>query len=473
MFAGEDEKTRQIQLVNVAVNQNETEFGVTVESDESGDVSSLLGFWTVVFNLITCVVGVAVFGLPSMATKGGVYFTCAAMVMATWCTHQGGCLYYGAVTEWNKAHHPSDHIRSFETFGYVAAGNFGRIVCSLSNCIWCFGLSTAFVVHVGNVVHTLLALDMEKCWVRLWFCPLYFGLCMFRSLKGLERVAPIAITAVFVACGAIIVKAAIDLNGWKKFTDPAPQSGVINLYPSDWMSSGTVLAIAFSAYGIMGPIGTQHSEMAHKERMPAAITITCVTVCALYISIILLGHYAYGNFVCDEFIQNMRRYPSSFSEAFSRDSGDSSCGLNFTGLADDIWFNVASYSVVVNLIFSYPLTMMTLFSAMQAFGSYRKSAPVGSKSDFAFRVVLVSATVLVAFAADKLTVVLGFFGALTLPVSTVYLPVIFAWRIRSKLGVAQPGKMRLCALSVLFVFAILSNVFGVWDSLREASAAWE
>lgn len=447
-------------------NSKKAVFDISGESftdSSEGDPNRTMGFFSVTFNLVTAMVGVGIFGLIGLGRKGGLYIPIVCLVIAAAILYEASLMYMQCSLEWNRRGEHIVEIQSLETFGFAAFGQKGKLIYAALSTILHLGICSLFAQQAGTQIRDLFDLDINVKWIRLWFAPFFYATSMFHSLKALERISWIGAVAVIISTITMISKSAIDANEWKQWPDTQNERDVVYQWPSEFMQLGSVTGITFVSYGITGSVPTMAADMKQPEKMPLALFIAVGFVLFSYGTICLLGHLAYGDFVCaDNPVLNLKYYPATYEEAF--DSARA-CSKGWTGSSNQNWAKAAASVVAPNLLLSYPLIMMTVIRGLQDLDVVMKYCPQGSVNNYVLRTVLVTISLLIGIFCDKFIALLGFYGSLVHPFMTTLLPFVCSWRIRDKLRLEQIGWARMAMQGFFLAFALFALVFGVYDGI--------
>lgn len=433
-------------------------------NSSNGPFAPSLEFSSVVYNMITGMVGVGVFGLVGLATRGGLYVSVICLVVSAAVLIEASTLYVECMLVWNAKRGHEYRITSLVTFGHAAFGTTGKSMYALATTVFYLGMCSLFVLQTGTQFKRLIGLSetFSVRWVRFWFAPLYFILAMFRKLTALEKLAIVGAFTSFFSAVTVMLKAMMDTGRWEKWTDLQNERQITHDWPTDYQSIGALIGITFSSYGIVGVIPTQASEMKEPKKIYKAVCIAVSSVAVLYSTITVFGHLAYGEFVCKtDCVTNMEYYPNSFSEAFDPKL---QCGPGWTGSSGKIWSRTAASMVVVNLVLSYPVLFMTVMAGLQDLHFVSAICPFGSRGDYLLRTSLVIITLLCGIFVDKLDVMLGFIGALTMPFASMAFPVACSWKLRKILGMKPLGWGRIVFHIILGSFSLFALIFGVYDT---------
>lgn len=436
-------------------------------SDFSGSDVSLkkgsLDYSTVVFNLVSAVVGVGVFALPTASKLGGCFAPIFFVSIAVSMVYECSLLVSSTMIVWNRRYGTDIYINSFESFGLAASGTTGQGMATLFNMFFSLGICSAYIIQVGIAFTRVTDIPLEPQWTQMLFCPAYVFLSLLGSMKGLEKFALPAFMCAMVACFSIIFKAVFDCGRWRDWPkDSYIQEEVVSYQPSGFCELGSMGAIIFCSVCIVAQVPSQLAEMKDKSKFPMALRNSCLLVHAWYAAILILCYMAYGNFF-EILTTNMAVYPASYEEAFRKGP------QYWTGCKDKLWVGIACWAIIPQLVYSYPLYMISVYFAFDSFPGVKRNCPPGSGKNFFVRLVLLIYTHIVAFFGKHLSLVLTFFGAVALPFTACILPMYFSWRMRKKLGMAHPSRLRLAWHAVLISNALFAFVFGVFDAINKVS----
>lgn len=461
--------------VRPLVNASEGPSFTSIETEDGRkSKNNGLSHWIVAFNTTTAMVGCGVFALGMQAKKTGLIAANVINVFSAFAMYEGGVQFSTAMIAWNENRSREEPpIENMESFGLAAFGEKARIICSATNVTFYLGCCSAYVILTGEVLASLIGEQENGRWYRCLAMPVLIILCMFKNLKALEKVSVIGLLTSALSCFAIVVQAGDDVFRWKSWSE-VDEEQIITWAPYSVIKTGSAVAFMAGSYGALGIAEGNAKDMTVKEKFPVAVGISCLFCCIFYSLIITLTYLAYGNFLVDVFVVNMQRYPSGFDMIRNLLEDPSSSMKNASNWPENpecVLYFTASASIIINLVVSYPLVMMTVIGSIEQFSTVQVHAPPGNCNNYLIRLGLIGITFFFGMTLRDLDAALTLFSAICVPCITVIFPIVFSWRIRNKLNMEHPCKLRCLWHVLLLLYALFLGVAGFVDFVAVLGAS--
>jgi len=422
---------------------------------ETGGISTL----EATMSLGTAIIGAGIMALPQLPQQGGLYICVAAALVGALVTQECGGAFFKAFMAFNKSQtRKDDRLVCFEDFGRQAMGRFGGIVVRISVIGWMLGISSSYVILMANQLINITGSDWNfRYWV-VGVSPVLWGLCMLRDISAVAKLMPIAVLAALGSCGLISLAAFFAANRRESWITPEDPR-LHTMWPEKgFMPVGSVVATFMGAYGVMGNITPVVNEMKSPRKFPKALKTAITVVCAGYMCVMILGYWAWGNFIQSNIVVSMSIMPANSTEAFEMPPSE------WTGAKDPYLAQMLSYAVLTNLMLSYPLNMMSVFASIQGLSCAKSSLQPGQPANYGMRTAFVAVTVFIATVVDNFGIVFGLFASLCMPIMAMAIPIIFGDIIRAKIGAKRSGPVRWFFHVLILALALFTLVIGFIDS---------
>jgi len=133
--------------------------------------------------------------------------------------------------------------------------------------------------------------------------PLLLHLGMLKDLQAMAKIMPLGVFASLSSCLLICVKAWLDAD---IIQDNAPASTELHsMWPDEFSSLGTIMAVLFSAYSVMGTVPSIRGQMQDRKEFLNAFRLAISVVFVVYLMVMSIGYYGYGNYVEDNVVASM------------------------------------------------------------------------------------------------------------------------------------------------------------------------
>lgn len=203
------------------------------------------------------------------------------------------------------------------------------------------------------------------------------------------------------------------------------------------------------------------SEMEQPVKFKRVLVIVMLGIFALYSMLIMTTWMAFGNFIQDEVLVNMRQVPANSNEVFLDPAAWSGEQYNFFLIA----FNIC---MAFNIFVSFPLATMSIFKTLRTILPPKLMQP-NSRSNYMMRTAVLAGEVCIAMTSPSVGALFGFFASLTLPLHTMYVPILCGAAINSKLGLKPKPWYHQFINGIILVIGLLVWFFGVWQGAKEVA----
>jgi len=422
---------------------------------ESGGISTL----EATMSLTTAIIGAGIMALPTLPKKAGLVVCVVACLVGAFSTQECSGAFFKAYMFYNKAQTKKDkRLVCFEDFGTQAMGRFGGILIRVSVLGWVIGLNSAYVILIANQLVTITGSDWNfRYWV-VGVSPVLWGLCMLRDISAIAKLMPVAVLAALGSVFLITLAALLAANRRAEWITP-DDPRLHTYWPEHgFMPVGTVLATFAGAFAVMSSITPVVNEMKRPRKFPKALKMSLTIVCGGYMSVMVIGYWAWGNFMQDNIVETMSRMPANATQAFEMPFSE------WTGHGTPYLAHMLSYAVLTNLLLSYPLNMMSVFASIQGLSCAKTTLQPGQPANYVMRTALVVTTVVIATVVNNFGVVYSIFSALCMPIMAMAIPIIFGDIIRTKVGAKRSGPVRWFFHALILLLALFTLVIGFADS---------
>jgi len=414
--------------------------------------------------------------LPQLPVAGGMVVPTMLMIVSTLASAEAGSVFFRALMANNIAvkrggiKGESTYIRSWEDFGFAAYGAPGAALVRVLTIGFFVGACSGYVILIGQNVQSLLSPFIQlnyRFWVII-IAPLIWLLSMLRDVSAIAKMVPIGVAAAMLSGCLIMVKAILDSRKWEDWDmTRGEREQLHNVWPTgcDVMSLGRLSATIFGAFFCMGNVPSIIDEMKNKHKFKRSFRVGLGTVMILYIAIMLMGYYAYGNFIQPNIVNSMQFHPATFEESKLPME-------QWSGVPSTIFPTLLSCCVLVNLFISYPLLLAPVFISIQRTSYGRKALRIGSTRNVIMRTMIVAVTIAIPLAIQQFGLAFSLVASLG-PVQGVVLPIVFGWKIRQNVGARDSGVLRKIWHGALVAISTFCIVFGFVGSVHDIIVSFE
>jgi len=433
----------------------------SVDSAVSGQNEGL-SVSQVVVSLVTTVIGCGVVTLPSLMRLGGWVVAPILACLTSLAFIEVGHVMHNAIA---AAEAPLAgqglHVSSFEDLGQLAMGKAGMLLVRVVTTTGFCGTLVVYTTLIGQNVQALCGGALGLRWVMTLLLPVLWALTMPKDMNALAKLMPIGIIASLSSCVLICVKALLDAHIWQAWPKSA-QPLVHSVWPEQAGSLGTVVAVLFAAYSVMGTVPVIRGSMRRTSEFPLAFRTAMTLVSATYLSVMLLGYWGYGNFVQDNVVQSMIFTPASPLQAFRVADIGPGIALHAHRPHFDILGTIMAVLVTTYLLLGFALFFACVVVTVQkSLGGY---APPGTLANKMLRGAMVLACVGTGLAVPHFREVMAIMASVCCSCNNVIFPLLFAFKLESSPGAIRVSfPRRLCHMCIV-ALALFCAIFGLHDS---------
>eukprot|EP00928_Gymnodinium_smaydae_P075228 TRINITY_DN5822_c0_g1_i1.p1 TRINITY_DN5822_c0_g1~~TRINITY_DN5822_c0_g1_i1.p1 ORF type:complete len:494 (+),score=56.42 TRINITY_DN5822_c0_g1_i1:77-1558(+) len=456
---------------------------VRIRSKSESSIASAFREWSsegitfmqAYLSLVTCIIGAGIMCLPGLPKRGGLVPSSIMMAVCAYVIALSGCDgVCSTFTAYNKNRAEDEKMQAFDDLGKKAMGKAGLMIVTATQSTFIIGLLAGYLILVSEQLEGMFSRQLSAhTWKSILFLPLCALSCL-RDMTAVAKLIPLAVTAAYASCLLICVKAMLDAPAWDTWettehgfllgsNNTSLNVTLFQMWPTSGMALGSVIGIIYGAYSVNHSVPSIMSEMRDPSQMPRALRAALATCLILYLFIMLMGHYGYGNFVQDNLLDSMTRAPASAEEAFTKP------WCWWTGRCGNQIALMMQICVLVNLVISFPLMLMAVVQSVQSIEGARDYVPTGSVANYVMRIVMMTIVFAIGFTIDKFGLVFGLFSSLCGPMLQTIYPITFGYMIEKSLGEPArltPGKIFSLAIAAFCV------VVGFADSLNELTNNW-
>jgi len=451
-----------VHSVTSISRQTSTNGSVVNDSAVSGQNEGL-SVSQVVVSLVTTVIGCGVVTLPSLMRLGGWVVAPILACLTSLAFIEVGHVMHNAIAaaEAPLAGQEGLHVSSFEDLGQLAMGTVGMLLVRVVTTTGFCGTLVVYTILIGQNVHALCGGLLGLRWVMTLLLPVLLALTIPKDMNALAKLMPIGIIASLSSCVLICVKALLDAHIWQAWPKSA-QPLVHSVWPEQAGSLGTVVAVLFAAYSVMGTVPVIRGSMRRTSEFPLAFRTAVTLVSATYISVMLLGYWGYGNFVQDNVVHSMIFTPASPREAFRVADIGTDIALHAHRPRVNILGTLMAVLVTTYLLLGFALFFACVVVTVQkSLGGY---APPGTLANKMLRGAMVLACVGTGLAVPHFREVMAIMASVCCSCNNVIFPLLFAFKLESSPGAIRVSfPRRLCHMCIV-ALALFCAIFGLHDS---------
>lgn len=411
--------------------------------------------------LCTSIIGAGIMALPALPSKGGIFPAVIAAVLGAIATFECCSAYFKGFFAFNKRQaKKKDRIVCFEDFGIAAAGKPGAIVIRVSVIVWFVGAMSGYVILMANQLANITGSGWDYRYFVAGIAPVLWFLCMLRDVSAVAKLLPLAVLGAFGSCLLIVLAAYRGTHTWEQWSDD-DQQRMHSYWPENgFMALGSVAATLIGAFAVMPNCPPIIEEMRYPKKFPKALRMALSLVTGLYLCVMVVGYWGYGNCIQSNILISMSYTPANATEAFGFPA------KAWSGPRHHFIGTMLSCCVFTNLVLSYPLCMMSVFASIQSLSCAKPGLQPGTFRNYVMRTAFVASTVFIATVVNNFGVVFGVFAAVCMPVMGMAIPIVFAAMIRNKVGARGSSAARWGFHGVILLVAVFTLVFGFIDSFN-------
>jgi len=425
--------------------------------DDLLDMKPGLEWWQAAFNLVVVVIGAGVMALPQLPMKGGIILSFVCLVLCGAAITESGMAMWKGIMAANSG---GAKVVSYEDFGRSALGKAGEAAVVTVQIFYFVGVAAGFLVLIADaLVH--LASDRTDIPTCIWIIsPFVALLAMLPNITAISKFVPLAVLGVCAVCFIIITKSLLDSQRWADWSGDAQSKELYKIWPAGAMDLGTVTATLFGAFGVNGNVPSVLCEMKDPMEFPKAYWTAMGIVATLYMLVMGCGYYGYGQFMQDDIMSSMTRFPANETEAFNVPYAQ------WTGPTARALEYVVSGCLFVKLVIGLPLNMMVIFYSMQTFSYTKDIFPLGTWKNKVMRLSVVAVAVVIAQLVPNFGKLFALVCSVFGPLMQCFFPIWFSYKIRLAMGAAMTRSCRRIAHILALLLAFLTVTIGFEQSLK-------
>merc|ERR1719254_483350 len=110
-------------------------------------------------------------------------------------------------------------IMSYEDFARVGWGKKGEACVTFMQILYFVGVCAGFEVLISQEVSNLLGGTLSVKMVLLCLSPAFAFLSLLPNVTAIAKLTPLAVVAIVLICGIIVVKSTMDAQRWQQWPD--------------------------------------------------------------------------------------------------------------------------------------------------------------------------------------------------------------------------------------------------------------
>jgi len=426
-----------------------------------------------VFLMVTAIVGCGVVALPSLMKLGG-WFLAPVIACVTSCAFmEVGRVLHDAITRCENPQGDQDVdpeegfdapvVRDFEDFGRLAAGETGGLTVRAVTTTGFFGTLVVYTILITQNVHCVLDGRLTRVQTLIMITPVLLALSMLKDLQAMAKIMPIGVFASLLSCFMICVKSGLDSRLWREAAaeDLSALDEFHSIVPAEFNCLGTIMAVLFAAYSVMGTVPSIRGKMQDPLEFPKAFNTALSIVLVVYMAVMLSAYYGYGNYVKSNVV-------SSMIHPFQIQHGDE--GMHRP------WFDKIGLGKMMSvLVTSYLLIGFTLFFTV-VMGMVQKLRPESSicvplsALNRCMRVTIVLAVSGIGLCMPHFREVMAIMASVCVTCNNVFFPLFFSHKLEwdANLKSDDPRRTSVCR-NIGHFFILCLGIFcfclGLHDSI--------
>jgi len=411
-----------------------------------------------ILSLVTTIIGVGVVTLPSLMKLGGWVVVPTLAVLISLAFSEVGRVIADAIGM-AEANNPPQHVMSFEDFGRAALGTKGALLVRSITTTGFAGTLVIYTILIGSNLCVVFGGRLPMIVIMAFATPVLILLALLRDMQKVVQFMKIGVVASLSSCVLICIKSMMDARTWEDWP-PDVQEDMHSLWPEDFASLGTIVAVLFSAFSVISTVPTLRAEMQNTKEFLFAFRVTIAIVCVAYICVMISGYWGYGNFVQDNVVQSMMFAPKSPEEALAEKREVGTPSVSSALLARAMAVLMTTY-----LFPSFALFFACFFGAVQKIGFGAQCCAPGTVMNVLFRVFLVLVCVVVGLKVPHFREVMAIIASVCCSCNNVFFPLFFAHVLARRPGGTKPSICRHFVHFFIFLLAMFCLVFGLKDSI--------
>eukprot|EP00929_Paragymnodinium_shiwhaense_P119169 TRINITY_DN91048_c0_g1_i1.p1 TRINITY_DN91048_c0_g1~~TRINITY_DN91048_c0_g1_i1.p1 ORF type:complete len:501 (-),score=43.80 TRINITY_DN91048_c0_g1_i1:42-1544(-) len=435
-----------------------------------------LSWQEVVLSLVTAMVGAGVLALPSLMPLAGWYMGPIIALCTALCFVEVGTFMHDAISAVDKDMPAGENIMTYDDFAHAAMGQLGVRLVQQTVTTMFFGYMVVYQVIIASNIRVMLPMGVcskpSLRTVLICVCPALCGLAMLKDMSSLSKLMPVGAAMSLGACVLICVAGVKDAqyrtDEWSSGGAWTAEDSLYNYWPKSLSAIGTVLAVLFAAFAVIGTVPTIRGQMQDTSEFPFAFRVSVGSVTAVYVICMLCAYYGYGNFVQDNATASMVRYPNNITEAMASMGADD---FDFTGEASPVMSIIAAFMVTLGLLLSFPVYFQCVVASLERLSPEAAWAMYGRIENRLFRVALVVLTTVIAMSVPYFRLVLAVLAAVCCSCNNVFWALLFSYKANAEAASTSTPRKVLHAFilavgAICLVLGLIDAVTGLIQKLN-------
>jgi vesicular inhibitory amino acid transporter len=383
-------------------------------------------------NIICCVVGVGLLGLPYALKSSG--WIGVPLLLTTCAMSTFTCVLLGDVLQ------AVDGAASFGDLGFLAFGRTGRWAVAAQQYVTMVGVAAIFLVVLASGLRQVLPSTYPDCSWNITAAGMVVSLHVF-----FNKLSDVALLSAFNLIVAVLIAGTVC---WYSFTDARPDahtqllnSDRTGAYNYEILVAFPTITFAFGCHTILPAV---REELRDKRQFPALCRAAVPATLLLYLPVAVGGYWAFGDHVADPIFKN-----------FHSAVGDAVILLLLAHVA-------MSYAIMMNPperaleeeVLRH-LAQWTTHDEFRVITRHRWSLRL------ALRLLLTSFTVIIARVIPCFPVLVALIAATAANATSFLFPVLFYLRLSKDV---DPARRIACFLTLLV--SVAGGLTGVYNALR-------
>lgn len=419
-----------------------------------------LSMTQVVVYLVTAILGCGVVVLPSLMALGGWLVVPVLTGLTTLAFIEIARVMDLAIRKAEKKGEIDSTpltLRNFEDLGRAAMDRTGVWLIRAVTGTGFFGTLIVYSILIGNNISSIFCSWLSVKQGILCAAPALLVLAVLPD-SVIAKIMVFGMFASLSSCVLICVKGYLDAHFWQSW----PEQELAHLHstwPEEPASMGTVLAVLFSAFSVMGTVPCIRGQMHDTQQFLPAFRRAMAIVFCMYVAVMLLGYWGYGNYVQHNVVDSMMFPPATPHQARMSDRKD----LGSDRRQGRPFGIVMAVLVTIYLFLSFSLFFKCTAGMLQNLLSSVCSFESSDTSHYAIRVMLVIVVVLVAEAVPHFRTLMAIMSSVCCSCNNVFFPLLFAFKLEDReFRVSVYRRMvHICIL----VLALLCFCLGLFNSV--------
>lgn len=434
-----------------------------------------LSIQSAIFLMVTAIVGCGVVALPSLMKLGGWVVPAIMAAVTSLAFMEIGTVLHSAISRCENPRVSSKEdvaIGCFEDFGRAAFGQSGALCVRAVTTTGFVGTLVVYTILISQNVYSFLNGAVSRMVTLAIVTPLLLSLAMLKDLQAMAKIMPIGVFASMTSCVLICVKAALDARLWRD--RPAEERIALHsLWPEELDSLGTIIAVLFAAYSVMGTVPSIRGQMQDPHAFPTAFRTAIAVVFVVYMAVMTIGYYGYGNYVQDNVVSSMMHPHLAIIQLDGTEDHKHSKQKHAAKSWMEELLHNALGTLMAGLVSTYLLIGFALFFAcvMGLLQNIRPTSVVcvpNSWQNRGLRIFLVLAVSGVGLMVPHFREVMAIMSSICCSCNNVFFPLIFAHKLESELpenDETRTSCIRRIAHVFIFLIAVYCFCMGLHDSV--------